>query len=268
MQFVRNIINVIYGVAVTIWGWLDNIPSIPFLGWDDWVIDRLKDAISFIISPLTWFRTLEAWAAAIHDAIFFILDLTEIDEHLAKVFEIPKWTWDNVLSNIVNSFLYIIAVVEEKRQILFDGLRPAIEGAWSLLTWDSDAWTYMIGLVMGQIFETTSFFWDSFDTYVWGRLTEVLGPLETWLEGQADNLIDNILDLGNWFKDKLLDFANIPDEFVGWIGMKVFHLMQLAGADFINLLLNIVSDVLSAVAEPIVNLGERILIFVWDESGG
>lgn len=267
MRFLRNIIDGVWLFFETIFGWVDNIPGLlrPVTGW---IRDRIEDVVNALLAPVYLLRDIEWWSGLIHEAVSYILEWADIRDELARVFEIPEWTWNNVILRIADGFIYIIAFANDKRQALFDSLKPAILATWAFLGWTSDQWKFLISMVLNEIVNTTTWFWDNFQSHVWGRLVEPLGPLEQWLEGQADNLRDNILRLGDWFGEQLGKLDSLPASLMDVIFWQLLVSIKRAGKEFTLFLLDITSSVLPFIAWPVVKLGEQILDFVWESKEG
>lgn len=263
MRFIRAIIDGVWDFFALIFGWADTIPG--FLrGVSGWIKDRIRDVINGILGPVNFLLDIEWWTGLIHEGVSYILEWADIRDELARVFEIPEWTWNNVILRIADGFLYIIAFAESKREALFTALRPAIENAWGFLKWGADEWRFLIIGILNEFVDTTSWFWDKFEKHVWGRLTAPWGPLETWLTEQADNIRDNILNLGEWIWGWLEEIEHLPPLFMDKVFWQVLVYIKRAGGNFLMLLLEMTEEALTVVAWPITKLGEKILDFVWD----
>jgi hypothetical protein len=218
--------------------------------------------------PVQILRDWENWTGLVHEALSYILEWSDVEGKLAAVFGIPGWTWENIILKIADGFLYIVTVADDYKQKLFEAIKPVMEAVWPLLTWSSDQWKFLITMVLNEIINTTSWFWDNFNTYVWGKLSAPTGALEKWLEGQADNLRDNILDLGNWFGQWLEELPGLPQALMGKIMWELLIRIRSAGADFLTMLLDMAEETISIIAWPVVNLGEKILEYVWGDDEG
>jgi phage-related protein len=264
MRFIRDFIDLLWAFMQVVAGWVSHIP-----GWlgpvGDWIRDRVQDIIEGLSNLTDALWNWEYWTGLIHDAIQYIMEWADVENHLADFFGLAAWTWQSFIRKIWDAVLYIIAFAAGEADRLVDYIKPALTRVWDFLGWSVEQWKFLTLATVGELVDTTDWLWDNFTKHVWGRLTAPWGPLEEWVLDRGDWVRDFVVRLPDWVGDWWEGLTELPAKLMDAVGWNILQRIGNAGQDFLLFLLGLAGDAIAAIAEPIVDLGEQILDAMWGE---
>jgi len=257
LSWVEDVLDLLESIRDTIPGFLSGIAG--------WLIGKLNGVIGKLIDLLEFLSDISSWTGLIHELAFHILHIDEIGEWLAKLFDIPLWTWENIIVKVFDGLRYILAMSVSHGDDFVAAIRDALLRAFDVLGWSFDTVKLLAISAVNELLESTDWLWERFVEHVWPRLAGIGGFLEDWLLWNAEWLKDTVLDLTEWAWGWLEGLSSLPTSLLEIIGWDILARIQEAGKDFILFLLEIAGAIVETIAQPIVDLGESILDYVWGD---
>lgn len=257
ISWVEGLLNLLGDIKDTIPGFLSGIAG--------WIIGKIDAAIDKVMDLLEFLADFSYWTALLHELAFHILRLDEIGEWLAKLFGIPLWTWENIVTKVFDGIRYMVGMSVQHGDAFVAALRNALLRAFDVLGWSFDTVKLLAISAVNELLESTDWLWERFVEHVWPRLAGIGGFLEDWMLWNAEWLKDTVLDLADWAWGWLEGLSSLPTSLLDIIGWDILARIQEAGKDFILFLLEIAGAIVETIAQPIVDLGESILDYVWGD---
>lgn len=264
MVLIRSLISWVEGLLDLLESIRDTIPG--FLrGIAGWIIGKIDAAIDKVMDLLEFLADVSFWTGLVHELAFHILRLDEIWEGLARLFDIPLWTWENIITKVFNGIRYIVGMSVQHGDAFVAALKDALLRAFDALNWTFDTVKLLAISAINELLESTDWLWEQFLEHVWPRIIGAGGKLEDWVLESADWLWDTVLIAPFRLWDWLTDLTELPFNILNMIGFDWLKRVKDGPKAFFLFLIEQIGDILEDIAEPIVDLGETIFDFVWGD---
>jgi len=268
----------------------DTVPhvNVPLIGdLLDWLEDRLNDVAGAFHQLSDAFDDIQDWFDLVHDIALRVIDVLDVEEWLKDVLSLTGVTLGFLTLRLLDAFRFAFTASQDIADAFVDTLKPALERAFDFLSMTGDAFSWAVLHVINEVFKPGVDFFDNIVDTIWDSISSVGGPLLDWLIDNADWIRDNLLNIPTWLAYHIAanarDFIELVLDLPSWLLEQIEEGAEwtqgfVTGA--LNALLDIivnktinfveavaagVSSHLDDVAQPIIDLGELILDYVWGE---
>jgi len=268
----------------------DTVPhvNVPLIGdLLDWLEDRLNDVAGAFHQLSDAFDDIQDWFDLVHDIALRVIDVLDVEEWLKDVLSLTGVSLGFLTLRLLDAFRFAFTASQDVADAFVDALKPALERAFDFLSMTGDAFSWAVLHVINEVFKPGVDFFDNIIDTVWDSISSVGGPLLDWLIDNADwfydtllnvstrvvfhiannakDFIELILDLPEWLLNEVLEAADWTKELTTQGLNALLDIIVNKSLDFVTAVAKGVSAHLDDVAQPIIDLGETILDYVWGE---
>lgn len=290
MFLLNFIINLFYDGYRWFHAVADSIPhpNIPLIGGLlNWVEDRIDDIAGTLRQISDAFEEITDWFDLVHDIALRVIDVLDVEEWIKRLWGLADISLGALVRRLLDGFRFAFTAAPELADAFVKALLPALKRALSFIDLAGDAFKWAVIHIINEVFKPgIGLFADIVDD-IWDSISSVGGPLLDWLVDNADWIRDNllniptwlayhiagnakgfielILDLPSWLLEQVEEGAEWTKGFVTDALNALLDIIVNKTGDFVKAVAIGVSSHLDNVAQPIVDLGELILDYVWGE---
>ena len=263
-------------------------PNIPLIGdLLNWVEDRIDDVASAFRQLSDAFEEIVEWFDLVHDIALRVIDVLDVEEWLKNVLSLGGVTLGFLTLRLLDAFRFAFTASRDLADAFVDALKPALERAFDFLDFTSDAFAWAVIHILNEVLKPGVQFFDNIIEDIWQSISSVGGPFLDWLIDNAEWLYDTvlaiptrlalhiaanakdfielILDLPSWLIEQVEEGTEWTQGFVTNALNALLDIIVNKTVDFVTAVAAGISSHLDDVAQPIIDLGETILDYVWGE---
>jgi len=255
-----------------------------------WCADRIENLADAFRQLSDEFEDIQEWFELVHDIALRVIDVLDVEEWLKDVLDLAGMSLGFLTLRLLDAFRFAFTASSDLADAFVDALKPALERAFDFLSMTGVAFSWAVLHIINEVFKPGVQFFDNIIDTVWDSISSVGGPLLDWLIDNADWIRDNLLNIPTWLAYHIAanarDFIELVLDLPSWLLEQIeegaewtqgfvtdalnalLDIIVNKTVDFVTAVASGVSSHLDDVAQPIIDLGELILDYVWGEETG